>query len=130
MWYQKCQKKQEKLIDVENFLQQMKQGPCYVCTIFHWSLYQRSVRLLMDEKYHKLFDAKLYICHKHLCKNEITCQIVCDKVLLEIRTFSYPFKSFSSSDIGSKVIYFRSYIRWVIRFKRIRNSPNFQKNFV
>ena len=29
---------------VDSFLQQVKQGPCYICTICHRSLYQRSVR--------------------------------------------------------------------------------------
>ena len=34
----------------------------------------------------KLFDEKLYVwetCHKHLNKNEITCQAVCNKMSLD-----------------------------------------------
>ena len=81
---------------VDSFLQQVKQGPYYICTICHRSLYQRSVRLckhekyniLMPELYHpvKSLDEKLYICetyHKHLNKNEIHCQAVCDKMTVD-----------------------------------------------
>ena len=28
----------------ENFLRQIKQGPCYICTTHHQNLYQRSVK--------------------------------------------------------------------------------------
>ena len=61
------------------FLQEVKQGPYYICTVCHRSLYLRSGRLFKQEKYHilteelchpvKSFDTKLYICetcHKHL----------------------------------------------------------------
>ena len=81
---------------VDSFLQQVKQGPYYVCTICHRNLYQRSVRLRQHEKYNflttelyhpvKSFDEKLYICetcHKHLTKNEIPCQAVCNKMALD-----------------------------------------------
>ena len=59
-------------------------------------MYQRSVRLFKYEKYQilcaelfhpmKSFDEKLYICekcHKHLNKNEIPCQVVCNKMALD-----------------------------------------------
>ena len=59
-------------------------------------LSQRSVRLFKYEKYHilraeldhpvKSFEGKLYICetcHKHLNKNEIPCQAVCNKIALD-----------------------------------------------
>ena len=59
-------------------------------------LSQRSVRLFKYEKYHilraeldhpvKSFEEKLYICetcHKHLNKNEIPCQAVCNKIALD-----------------------------------------------
>ena len=39
---------------VKNFLQQVKQGPYYLCTISHRSLYQRGVRLFKYENYHML----------------------------------------------------------------------------
>ena len=67
---------------VDSFLQQVKQGPYYVCTICHRSLYQGSVKLCKHEKYNflitelyhpmKSFDEKLYICetcYKYLSKN-------------------------------------------------------------
>ena len=90
-------KKTKKHCDkVDSFLQQVKQVPYYICTICHRSLYQRSVRLckhekyniLMPELYHpvKSLDEKLYICetyHKHLNKNEIHCQAVCDKMTVD-----------------------------------------------
>ena len=72
---------------VEKYLLQVKQGPYYICTIFHQSLYQPSVKLLKHKKYHiltaelcdpgKLFDEKMYmceLCQEHICKNEIPCQ--------------------------------------------------------
>ena len=81
---------------IENFLQQVKQGPYYICTIWHRSRYQRSVRLFKPEKYHvlttdlyhpvKSYDEKFYICetcHKHLHKNEIPCQAVSNKMALD-----------------------------------------------
>ena len=43
---------------VENFFQHVKQGPFYVCTIRHWSLYQGSVRLFKHENYHILILCK------------------------------------------------------------------------
>ena len=77
------------------FLQEVKQGPYYICTTCHRNLYQHSVRLFKQEKYHilteklchpvKSFDTKLYISetfHKHLNKNEIPCQAVCTKMAL------------------------------------------------
>ena len=78
----------------KKFLQQVKQG-YYICTICHWSLYQRSVRFFNHEKfqiltsefYHSVkFDEKLCICeacHKHLYKNKIPCQAVCNKMALD-----------------------------------------------
>ena len=97
MRYLECQKKTKKNCGkVENFLQQAKQGPFYICTIRHRSLYQRSVRLFNYEKYDiltaelyngvKSFDKKLYICetcHKHLYKNKTFCQAVCNKMTLD-----------------------------------------------
>ena len=69
--YQKCQEKKKSCDKVENFLQQVKQGPYYICTICHESVYQCSVRFLKHEKYRiltselyhpvKSFDEKLYI---------------------------------------------------------------------
>ena len=71
-----------------------KAGTYYICTICHQS--QHSVKLFKHEKYHiltaelyhpvKSFDEKLYICetcHKHLCKKEIPCQEVCNKMMLD-----------------------------------------------
>ena len=96
MSYLKCQKNKKHCGKVENFLQQVKQGPFHICTVCHRSLYQRGVRLFNYEKYDvitaelyhgvKLFDEKLYICetcHKHLYKNEIPCQAVCNKMALD-----------------------------------------------
>ena len=93
---QRYQENKKSCDKVDSFLQQAKQGPYYICTICHRSLYQRSVRLckhekyniLMPELYHtvKSFDEKLYICetyHKHLNKNEIHCQAVCDKMTVD-----------------------------------------------
>lgn len=58
MGYLKCQ--QNKKGDmVKNFLQHVKQGSYYICTISHRSLYQRGVRLFKYEKYHML-TANLY----------------------------------------------------------------------
>ena len=81
---------------IENFLQQIKQGPYYICTICHRSLYQRSVRLFKPGKYHiltadlyhpvKSYDRKFYVCetcHKHLHKNEIPFQPVSNKMALD-----------------------------------------------
>ena len=44
---------------VENFLQQLKQQPYYICTICHRSLYQHCVRLFKHEKY-DILTADLY----------------------------------------------------------------------
>ena len=72
------------------------QGPYYICTIFHQSLYQRYVKLGKHEKYHvfiselyhpvRPFDEKLYICEtcqKYLCEHETLCQSVCNKMVLD-----------------------------------------------
>ena len=93
--YEKYQENKKNWDKVMYFLQEVKQGPYCICTICHRSLYQRSVRLFKQEKYHiltkelchpvKSFDAELYICetcHKHLNKNEIPCQAVCNKMAL------------------------------------------------
>ena len=87
---------------IKSFLQQVKQGPYYICTICHRNLYQHSVRLSLKISYSycrllsssKIFyilnilhDKKFYICetcHKHLHKNEIPCQAVCNKTALDI----------------------------------------------
>ena len=76
--YLKCQenKKSDK---VENFLYQIKQGPHYICTIFH--NYEKYI--LMAEFCHpvKSFDEELYnceTCHTYLPKKEIPCQAVCN----------------------------------------------------
>ena len=89
-------KKQASCGKVENFLQQIKQGPYYIFTRCYRSLCQRSVRLFNYEKYNiltaelhhpvKSFDEKLYICetcHKHFYKNEIPRQAVCNKMALD-----------------------------------------------
>ena len=44
---------------VQNFLQHVKQGPYYICTICHQSLYRCSVRLFKYEKY-QILCAELY----------------------------------------------------------------------
>ena len=82
------------MVQGSKFSAQVKQPPYYICTICHQSLYQCSIRLFKYEKYHifraelrrpvKSFDAKLYIletCDKHLNKNEISFQAVCNKWL-------------------------------------------------
>ena len=69
---------------VEKFCQQIKQGPYFICTVYHQCLYKPSVRLFEHEKYHILtaelycpvrpFDEKTYACdtcHKHLPRNEM-----------------------------------------------------------
>ena len=79
-------KKQKNCDKVDSFWQQIKQGPYYICTICHRSLYQGSVRLCKHEKYNiltpelyhpvKSSDEKLYLCetcHWHFNKNEIPC---------------------------------------------------------
>ena len=94
--YKKYQENKKNCDKVMYFLQ-VKQGPYYICTVCHRSLYQCSVRLFKQEKYHilteelyhpvKSFDTKLYICetcHKHLIKNEIPCQAVCNKMALSL----------------------------------------------
>ena len=94
--YKKYQENKKNCDKVMYFLQ-VKQGPYYICTVYHRSLYQRSVRLFKQEKYHilteelrhpvKSFDTKLYTCetcHKHLIKNEIPCQAVCNKMALSL----------------------------------------------
>ena len=44
--------RKEKSFDkVENFLQKVKQGPYYLCTICHRGLYKRCVRFFKHEKY-------------------------------------------------------------------------------
>ena len=93
--HQKSQEQKKSSDKVDNFLQQVKRDPYYICTICHQSLYQRSARflnmkkyqILISELYHpvKSFDEKLYLCetcHRHLCKNEIPCQTVCNKMYL------------------------------------------------
>ena len=76
---------------VENFLQQVKQGPYCICTICRRRLYQRSVSSFKHEKYQILtselyypvisFDKKLYICgtcHMHPYQQKTICQAVCN----------------------------------------------------
>ena len=80
--YKKYQENKENCDKVMYFLEEVKQGPYYICTVYHRSFYQRSVRLFEQEKHHilteelchlmKSFDTKLYICetyHKRLIKN-------------------------------------------------------------
>ena len=43
----------------QNFLQQVKQRPLYICTRCYQSLYQHKVRLFKYEKYH-IHNAKLH----------------------------------------------------------------------
>ena len=75
---------------------ELKQGPYYICTICHPNLYQSVVRLFKYEKCHilsaelyhsvKSFDEQLYMCktfYKHLHKDEIPCQVVCNKMTLD-----------------------------------------------
>ena len=93
---QRYQENKKNCDKVDSSLQQVKQGPYYICTICHRSLYQRSVRLCKHEKYNiltpelyhpvKSFDEKLYICeicHKHLNKNAIPCQVVCNEMAVD-----------------------------------------------
>ena len=80
---------------VENICQQIKQGPCFICTVCHWCLYKCIVRLFEHEKYIltaelycpvRSFDEKTYICdtfHKHLSRNEMPCQAVFNKMILD-----------------------------------------------
>ena len=104
---------------VDGFLLLVKQGPYYVRAICHRSLYQCSVRLCKHQKYDiltpklyhpvKSFDEKLYICetcHKHLNKNEIPCQVVCNKMAVHL----------IPNELKD--------------YKEIRQSFNFRKNFV
>ena len=113
-------KKTKKYCDeVDSFLLQVKQSPYYIRAICHRSLYQRCVRLCKHEKYDiltpelyhpvKSFDEKLYICetcHKHLDKNEIPCQAVCNKMAVNL----------IPNELKD--------------FKKVRQSFNFRKNFV
>ena len=95
------------------FFNQGKQGPYYICAICHQSVYQRSVRVFKPEKYHivtadlyhpvKLFDEKFCICetYKHLHKNKLPCQAVCNNMTEDPKT--------------------------VKTFKKTRKSPNLKK---
>ena len=89
-------KKRKKSDKFEGFIQQVKQGPYYICTICHRSLYQCRVKFFKHEKYQTLtpdlyhlvksFDEKLNICEtcqKHLYKSETPCQAVCNKMALD-----------------------------------------------
>ena len=51
--------KKKRYSKIENFLQQVKQGTYYICTICHPSHYHRSVRLFKPEKCH-ILTADLY----------------------------------------------------------------------
>ena len=48
----------------------------------------KNIKIITSELYHTVnsFDEKLYIretCHKHLYKNEIPCQAICNKMALD-----------------------------------------------
>ena len=83
-------KKKKKSCERLNFLQQVKQGPYYICTICHGSLSQGVVWFFKDEKY-QIVTLELYDpvklegkwCHEHLYKNEIPSQAVCNKMALD-----------------------------------------------
>ena len=97
--YNKRRYQEKKRCDkVKNFPKQVKQGPHYICTICHRSLYQCSFRLFKPKKYHilnvelyhsvKPIDKKCYIyetCHNHLNKDHIACQAVYNKMTLDSR---------------------------------------------
>lgn len=78
------------------FPSENKKGSYYICTIYHQSLHECSVRLFIEkyqiisaDLYHpiKSFDENFYICktcHKHLYKKEISCQAVWNKMALDV----------------------------------------------
>ena len=113
-------KKRKKSCDkVENFLQQVKQGHYYICTIYHGGLYQRSVRFFKHEKYQiltselyhlvKSFDEKRYICEtcqKHLYENKIPCQTVYNKMALDpLPEELKDFKKFKKVLISKRILF-------------------------
>ena len=78
---------------MKRFCQQIRQGPYFICTVCHRCLYKRSIRFFENEKYRILtaelycpvrsFNEKTYTCdtcHKHLSRNEMPCQAVCNKM--------------------------------------------------
>ena len=90
MRYQKCKENKKRCDTVENFLQQVKQGPYYVCIICHRSLYQRSVKFFEHEKYEILL-AELYHPVRSLDETlfigescHTPCQAVCNKMALDL----------------------------------------------
>ena len=74
--YHKCQEEKKSCGKVQNFLQQVKQGPYYIYTKYHRNLYQCNARFFKSEKhqiltsdlYHpvKSFDEILYICERNM----------------------------------------------------------------
>ena len=79
----KVYKKNKKCLNkLENFCQQIRQGPYFICTLCYRCLYKRSIRLFEHEKYIftaesyclvRSIDEKTYICdtcHKYLSRNE------------------------------------------------------------
>ena len=80
---------------VNKFKRQVKEGPYYICIVCNRSLYRRSVKLFVEEKYPEIeeeyfffsnirsFDGVEYICltcDKKLKKKQIPCQAVCNSL--------------------------------------------------
>ena len=117
-------------------MKQVKQGPYYTCTICHRSLYQLSVRLCKHERYSiltpelyhpvKSFDEKLYICetcHKHLNKNEIPCQVVCNKLAVDpIPNELKDFKKIEKLLIPKRILFKKIAIMEKVNFLKLREA--------
>ena len=92
----KMYKKNRKCLNnLENFCQQIRQGPYFIRTFSQWRLYKCSIRLFEHEQYIltaelyclvRLFYEKTYICdtcHKHPSRNKMPCQAVFNKMSLD-----------------------------------------------
>ena len=74
----------------------MKEGPYYICVVCNRCMYKRTVKPFKQSKYRidcdiftmiKSFDKNWYICvtcEKHVTKNQIPCQAVGNKLLVDI----------------------------------------------
>ena len=92
----KMYKKNRKCLNnLENFCQQIRQGPYFIRTFSQWRLYKCSIRLFEHEQYIltaelyclvRSFYEKTYICdtcHKHPSRNKMPCQAVFNKMSLD-----------------------------------------------
>ena len=92
----KMYKKNRKCLNnLENFCQQIRQGPYFIRTFSQWRLYKCSIRLFEHGQYIltaelyclvRSFYEKTYIwdtCHKHPSRNEMPCQAVFNKMSLD-----------------------------------------------